>query len=36
MEAKYEVDLRNVLGKKVKNLRNDGIIPVNWLKIWIF
>ena len=29
MEAKYEVDLRNVLGKKVKNLRNDGIIPAN-------
>jgi large subunit ribosomal protein L25 len=29
MEAKYVVDLRNVLGKKVKNLRKDGIIPAN-------
>jgi large subunit ribosomal protein L25 len=29
MDTEYEVDQRNVLGKKVKGLRNKGIIPAN-------
>jgi len=29
MESKYEAEPRNILGKKVKNLRNNGIVPAN-------
>ena len=29
MESKYEAEPRDILGKKVKNLRENGIIPAN-------
>ncbi|MBI51819.1 MAG: 50S ribosomal protein L25 [Chloroflexi bacterium] len=29
MESKYEAEPRDILGKKVKNLRNNGIVPAN-------
>ena len=29
MESKYEAEPRDILGKKVKNLRSNGIVPAN-------